>query len=160
MKNTKMKLFAAMIIALSLFASASAQANQARTGAVTQASKTINITRSSSQPPQMGEVENFTGSVGVEQLIQVSEPSPLTAGRVTFAPGARTAWHYPLGQTLIVTVGAGWVQQEGGEKQAIRQGDVVWTPPGVKHWHGATATDRLTHIAAGVPRHRRRVRHR
>lgn len=152
MKNTKMKLFAAMIIALSLFASASSQTggqtNQARTGAVTQASKTINITRNSAPPPQMRTAENFTGTVGVEPLIQATEPSPLNGGRVTFAPGARTDWHaHPLGQTLIVTTGAGWVQQEGGEKQAIKVGDVVWTPPGVKHWHGATATDRLTHIA-------------
>jgi 4-carboxymuconolactone decarboxylase len=96
----------------------------------------------------MREAENFTGAVGVEMVIQATEPSPLGAGRVTFAPGARTNWHsHPLGQTLIVTAGAGWVQQEGGEKQEMRVGDVVWTPPGVKHWHGATATDRLTHIA-------------
>lgn len=160
MKSTGMKLFAATVMSLSLLASASFQAsgqtNQAgaaaRTGAATtpsaQESKTINITRSSSQPPQMREVENFTGSVGVEPLLEATAPSRLAGGRVTFAPGARTAWHsHPLGQTLIVTAGVGWVQQEGGEKQEIRPGDVVWTPPGVKHWHGATATDRLTHIA-------------
>jgi 4-carboxymuconolactone decarboxylase len=160
MKSTKLKLFAAMVTLLSLFASASSQAsgqtNQAgaaaRTGAATsaatQASKTISITRNSSQPPQMREVENFTGSVGVEPLMQATDPSRLAGARVIFAPGARTNWHtHPLGQTLIVTAGAGWVQQEGGEKQEIKVGDVVWTPPGVKHWHGATATDRLTHIA-------------
>jgi 4-carboxymuconolactone decarboxylase len=80
--------------------------------------------------------------------MQATDPSRLAGARVTFAPGARTDWHtHPLGQTLIVTAGAGWVQQEGGEKQEIKVGDVVWTPPGVKHWHGATATDRLTHIA-------------
>jgi 4-carboxymuconolactone decarboxylase len=96
----------------------------------------------------MREAENFTGSVGVEPLLEATAPSRLAGSRVTFAPGARTDWHtHPLGQTLIVTAGAGWVQQEGGEKQEIRLGDVVWTPPGVKHWHGATATDRLTHIA-------------
>jgi 4-carboxymuconolactone decarboxylase len=96
----------------------------------------------------MREAENFTGSVAVEPLLQANEPSRLSGARVTFAPGARTAWHtHPLGQTLIVTAGVGWVQQEGGEKQEIRPGDVVWTPPGVKHWHGATATDRLTQIA-------------
>jgi 4-carboxymuconolactone decarboxylase len=145
---------------LSLFASASSQAsgqtNQAgaaaRTGAATsaatKASKTISITRNSSPPPQMREAENFTGSVGVEPLLEATAPSHLAGGRVTFAPGARTNWHtHPLGQTIIVTAGAGWVQQEGGEKHEIKVGDVVWTPPGVKHWHGATATDRLTHIA-------------
>jgi 4-carboxymuconolactone decarboxylase len=143
-----MKLFTATIMLCSLFASALAQTNQSRTAASAQESKTISITRNSAPPPQMREAENFTGAVGVEPLIQVTEPSPLSAGRVTFAPGARTNWHsHPLGQTLIVTAGAGWVQQEGGEKQEIRVGDVVWTPPGVKHWHGATATDRMTHIA-------------
>jgi 4-carboxymuconolactone decarboxylase len=156
MKSTKMNLFAATVMSLSLLASASSQtsdqANQAgaaaRTGVAAQAPKTIAITRSSSPPPQMREAENFTGSVGVEPLLEATAPSRLAGGRVTFAPGARTAWHsHPLGQTLIVTAGAGWVQQEGGEKQAIKVGDVVWTPPGVKHWHGATATDRLTHIA-------------
>lgn len=160
MKSTKMKLFAALVMSLSLLAAASFQAsgqtNQAgagaRTGAATntsaQESQTISITRNSSQPPQMREAENFTGSVGVEPLLEATAPSRLAGARVTFAPGARTAWHsHPLGQTLIVTAGAGWVQQEGGEKQEIRPGDVVWTPPGVKHWHGATATDRLTHIA-------------
>jgi 4-carboxymuconolactone decarboxylase len=96
----------------------------------------------------MREVENFTGAVSVEPLLQANDPSRLAGARVTFAPGARTAWHsHPLGQTLIVTAGVGWVQQEGGEKQEIRPGDVVWTPPGVKHWHGATATDHMTHIA-------------
>jgi 4-carboxymuconolactone decarboxylase len=113
-----------------------------------QKAKNLSITRNSAPPPQMREAENFTGSVGVEMLVEATAPSPLSVGRVTFAPGARSAWHsHPLGQTLIVTTGAGWVQQEGGEKQEIRVGDVVWTPPGVKHWHGATATDRLTHIA-------------
>jgi 4-carboxymuconolactone decarboxylase len=159
MKSTKIKLFAAMATSLSLFASASSQAsgqtNQAgaaaRTGAATSAStqdaKTIGITRNSAPPPQMRTAENFTGSVGVELFLSATEPSRLAGGRVTFAPGARTDWHtHPLGQTLIVTAGAGWVQQEGGEKQEIKLGDVVWTPPGVKHWHGATATDRLTHI--------------
>jgi len=156
MKSTKMNLFAAMVMSLSLLASASSQTsgqtNQAgagaRTGAATQKSQTISITRSSSQPPQMREVENFTGSVGVEPLLEATAPARLAGARVSFAPGARTAWHsHPLGQTLIVTAGMGWVQQEGGEKQEIRPGDVVWTPPGVKHWHGATVTDRLTHIA-------------
>jgi 4-carboxymuconolactone decarboxylase len=156
MKSTKMQLFAAMVSLLALLASVSSQANgqtnqagvAARTGAATQGAKTISITRNSAPPPQMATAENFTGAVGVEPLMQATDPSRLAGGRVTFEPGARTDWHaHPLGQTLIVTAGAGWVQQEGGEKQEIKVGDVVWTPPGVKHWHGATATDRLTHIA-------------
>ena len=128
MKNTKMNLFAAVATTLLLCVVASAQTNQE--------ARTLSITRNSSQSPQMREAENFTGSVGVEPLFETTASSPLVGARVTFAPGARTAWHsHPLGQTLIVTAGAGWVQQEGGEKQAIRVGDVVWTPPGVKHWH-------------------------
>ncbi len=151
-----MKLFAITVVLFSLLAlatsKASGQINQAgngvRVGAVTQTPKGISITRNSGPQPQMREVENFTGSVGVELIQEAAAPSPLTVARVTFAPSARTAWHtHPLGQTLIVATGAGWVQQEGGEKQEIRVGDVVWTPPGVKHWHGATTTDRLTHIA-------------
>ncbi len=152
-----MKLFAATVVLCSLLASASSKAsgqtnqagNGARTGAAaTQTPKPISITRNSSPPPQMREAENFTGAVGVEMIQEATAPSPMTVGRVTFSPGARSSWHsHPLGQTLIVTAGAGWVQQEGGAKQEIRVGDVVWTPPGVKHWHGATATDRLTHIA-------------
>jgi 4-carboxymuconolactone decarboxylase len=160
MKSTKLQLFAAMAIPLSLCASASSQTsgqtNQAgaasRTGAAasaaTQGAKTISITRNSAPPPRMTTSENFTGTVSVEPFLEPTAPSPLVGARVTFAPGARTNWHtHPLGQTLIVTAGAGWVQQEGGEKQDIKLGDVIWTPPGVKHWHGATATDRLTHIA-------------
>ncbi|MBD6618772.1 cupin domain-containing protein [Komarekiella sp. 'clone 1'] len=108
----------------------------------------MTITRSGSRMPSRGSEANFTGNVSVEPLFPVNSPSRTSGGSVTFEPGARSAWHtHPLGQTLIVTVGTGWVQQEGGEKQEIRQGDVVWTPPGVKHWHGATTTSRLTHIA-------------
>jgi len=147
-----MNLFTAIAMTLLLCVATSAQTNRTAstrgTDAATQNAKTLSITRGSAPPPQMRETENFTGSVGVEMLMEATAPSPLNAGRVTFAPGARTAWHsHPMGQTLIVTAGAGWVQQEGGEKQEIKVGDVVWTPPGVKHWHGATSTDRLTHIA-------------
>jgi 4-carboxymuconolactone decarboxylase len=148
MKSTEMNLFAALATSFFLCVTVSAQTNRTATNTAAQNPKTISITRNSAPPPVMREAENFTGSVGVEAMIQATEPSPLSAGRVTFAPGARTNWHsHPMGQTLIVTAGAGWVQQEGGEKQEIKVGDVVWTPPGVKHWHGATATDRLTHIA-------------
>jgi 4-carboxymuconolactone decarboxylase len=153
---TLMKLVAATTISLSLLASASSQANgqtnQARTGAATnsasQEAPTISIMRNSSQPPEMRSVENFTGSLGVEPLPQANEPSCLTGARVTFAPGARTNWHtHPLGQTLIVTAGVGWVQQWGGPTQEIRPGDVVRIPPNQKHWHGASANSAMTHIA-------------
>jgi 4-carboxymuconolactone decarboxylase len=153
---TLMKLIAATIISLSLLASASAQTNQAeatpRTGAATNAaaqeSQTISIMRNSSQPPEMRSVENFTGSLGVEPLSQANEPSRLGGARVTFAPGARTNWHtHPLGQTLIVTAGVGWVQQWGGQTQEIRPGDVVRIQPNQKHWHGASANAAMTHIA-------------
>jgi quercetin dioxygenase-like cupin family protein len=84
----------------------------------------------------------------VDQLFSVAEPSRISGARVTFEPGARTAWHtHPLGQTLIVTAGAGWVQQWGASIEEIREGDVVRIPPGQKHWHGATAATRMTHIA-------------
>lgn len=108
----------------------------------------ITIARSGSQPSSQGSADYFTGSVRVDPLFQVAEPSRMAGARVTFEPGARTAWHtHPLGQTLIVTAGAGWVQQWGGPVEEIREGDVVRIPPGVKHWHGATATTRMTHIA-------------
>jgi len=95
-----------------------------------------------------GSADNFTGTVIVDPLYGANEHLPQTGGVVTFAPGARSAWHkHPAGQILIVTSGTGWVQEEGGEKREIKPGDVVWTPPGVKHWHGATATTSMSHIA-------------
>ena len=110
---------------------------------------TMTVTRKGTQAPSQGPAEYFTGSVRVEHLFPVHGPeSRVSAANVTFQPGARSAWHtHPLGQNLIITAGRGWVQQEGGEKYEIRPGDVVWTPPGVKHWHGATPNERLTHIA-------------
>jgi quercetin dioxygenase-like cupin family protein len=147
-----MKLLAATVISLSLLASASAQANPAGGAAPPTASgpdpQTIIITRSGSQPSRQGPAEYFTGSVRIDPLFQAKDPSRTSGSYVTFEPSARSAWHtHPLGQTLIVTAGTGWVQQEGGEKQEIKPGDVIWTPPGVKHWHGATATNGMTHIA-------------
>jgi quercetin dioxygenase-like cupin family protein len=95
-----------------------------------------------------GPAENFTGVVRIERLFTAIAPSRMSGGLPTFEPGARTAWHtHPLGQTLIVTAGLGWVQQWGGPVEEIRPGDVVRIPPGVKHWHGATATTAMTHIA-------------
>jgi quercetin dioxygenase-like cupin family protein len=108
----------------------------------------ITITPMSSQKIIPGAPDHFTGSVRVQSLFDASEPSRSTGGQVTFQPGARSAWHtHPLGQILIVTDGVGWVQQWGGPVQVIRKGDVVWIPPGVKHWHGATPTAAMTHIA-------------
>ncbi len=108
----------------------------------------ISITRSGSQPASQGSAENFTGSVRIDPLFKAHEPSRTTGGRVTFEPGARTAWHsHPLGQTLIVTAGTGWIQQWDGPIEEIRQGDVVWIPPGQKHWHGAASNSAMTHIA-------------
>jgi quercetin dioxygenase-like cupin family protein len=106
------------------------------------------IARSGSQAASQGSTEYFTGQVRVEPLFAVVEPSRISGARVTFEPGARTAWHtHPLGQTLLVTAGVGWVQEWGGPVEEMREGDVVRIAPGVKHWHGATATSRMTHIA-------------
>lgn len=112
------------------------------------AAQTIQITRSGSLPFSQGSGEHFTGSVSVERLFNDTPTSRTSGGRVTFEAGARSAWHtHPRGQTLIVTAGKGWVQQWGGQIEEMRQGDVVWIPPGVKHWHGATANTSMTHIA-------------
>jgi quercetin dioxygenase-like cupin family protein len=151
-----MKLLAATIISLFLFASAFAQTNQPGTasgsGAPSAASsgdsQTIRITRSGSQPSAKGSVEYFTGAVRIDSPFRGRDPARVGGGIVTFEPGARTAWHtHPLGQTLIVTAGAGLIQQWGSPVQEMKQGDVVWIPTGVKHWHGATATTGMAHIA-------------
>jgi quercetin dioxygenase-like cupin family protein len=106
------------------------------------------ITRSGSQPAAAGPAENFTGEVRVQPLFGAEDTAPYTGAYVTFQPGARSAWHtHPAGQRLIVTDGAGRIQQEGGPVEEIRPGDVVWCPPGVRHWHGASPTSAMTHIA-------------
>jgi quercetin dioxygenase-like cupin family protein len=108
----------------------------------------MQITRSGSQPSQRGPAEYFTGSVRIDSRFQGSAPARVGGGIVTFEPGARTAWHtHPLGQTLIVTSGRGWVQVEGGPREQIHPGDIVWFGPGEKHWHGAAATTAMSHIA-------------
>ena len=108
----------------------------------------MKIERNGSRPSTKGAQDYFSGSVRVEPVFQVGDPMRLNAGSVTFEPGARTAWHtHPLGQTLIITAGLGWVQTEGGPIEEVRPGDVVWFPPGEKHWHGATPTTAMTHIA-------------
>jgi quercetin dioxygenase-like cupin family protein len=108
----------------------------------------MQIKRAGSQASNQGPTDWFTGTVWIDPLFQATPPARVHGARVTFGPGARTAWHtHPLGQTLIVTVGVGWAQCEGGCVEEIRSGDVVWFPPGVKHWHGATPTTAMTHIA-------------
>ena len=108
----------------------------------------MEIKRGGTQPSVKGPAEYFTGNVRVDPLFAAAEPSRVSAGLVTFEPGARTAWHtHPLGQTLIVTSGCGWVQREGGPIEEIRAGDVVWFEPGERHWHGAAATTAMCHIA-------------
>ena len=108
----------------------------------------MEIKRSGSQPSKKGPADWFTGAVRIDPLFQASDPARSVGVNVTFEPGARTAWHtHPLGQTLIVTAGCGWAQCEGGSIEEIRPGDVVWFPPGVRHWHGAAPTTAVTHIA-------------
>ena len=108
----------------------------------------MEIKRVGTQPSQKGPEDWFTGTVRIDYLFQANDPVRAGGAQVTFEPGARTAWHtHPLGQTLIVTFGCGWAQREGGPIEEIRPGDVVWFAPNEKHWHGATATTAMTHIA-------------
>lgn len=108
----------------------------------------MNITRSGSQPSGRGPADWFTGTVRVDPLFTPPEPARVSGALVTFEPGARTAWHtHPLGQTLIVMSGMGWVQREGSPVEEIRPGDVVWFEPDEKHWHGASATTAMSHMA-------------
>lgn len=108
----------------------------------------IVITPAGSQPSTVGSAEYFTGRVRVDSPFKGSDPARISGATVTFEPGARTAWHtHPLGQTLIVTAGIGLVREWGGPVRDIRPGDVVWIPPGVKHWHGASPTVGMSHIA-------------
>jgi quercetin dioxygenase-like cupin family protein len=108
----------------------------------------MKLMRAGSQPSQKGPEAWFTGTVRIDPLNSPPEPARASCAYVTFEPGARSAWHtHPLGQTLIVTAGCGWTQCAGEERVEIRAGDVIWCPPGHKHWHGATATTAMTHIA-------------
>jgi quercetin dioxygenase-like cupin family protein len=131
-----MKLIAAMALILAHATSASLSA------------QTVSISKNGSRPSQKGPADYFTGSVRIDPLFDAQNPARASSAGVTFEPGARTAWHtHPAGQRLVVTAGLGWVQQRGGRTQEIRPGDVVWIPPGVKHWHGATPTTAMSHIA-------------
>jgi quercetin dioxygenase-like cupin family protein len=131
-----MKQRALTAIALALLTSTSAYAESSQ------------IMPGGSRPSMKGPEASFTGSVTVDPLYSNNEHTSNTGGHVTFEPGARSAWHtHPAGQVLIVTTGTGWIQEEGGEKHIMRAGDVIWCPPDVKHWHGATATNGVGHIA-------------
>jgi 4-carboxymuconolactone decarboxylase len=136
-----MRILAAIAISFCMLAS----------GAHSQTSKdqgAIRIMRSGSQPSRQGPTENFTGSVRVDPLFQANAPARTSGSLVTFDAGARTAWHtHPLGQILIVTAGTGRVQRWGDPVEDIRRGDVVWIPPGQKHWHGAAPNSSMAHIA-------------
>jgi quercetin dioxygenase-like cupin family protein len=145
--ETEMKLLATTIVSFFLLTLALDHAGQTQVSS-DNGTRIVEFTRNGSQPSTRGPTEYFTGSVRIDSLFSARDPSRMAGASVTFEPGARTAWHtHPLGQTLIVTAGSGYVQQWGGQIQEIRPGDVVRIPPGLKHWHGATATTAMTHIA-------------
>jgi quercetin dioxygenase-like cupin family protein len=144
-------------VAGNISAFASTQVSKSSAAELTKQTKTpdqkktkniLEIKRNGSQPSTRGRREWFTGDVRIDQPFEANEPARIFGATVTFEPGARTAWHtHPLGQTLFVTFGLGWAQLEGGPVEEIRPGDVVWIAPGEKHWHGATPTTPMTHIA-------------
>jgi 4-carboxymuconolactone decarboxylase len=138
----------AAVASIALQEQQTASANTVDAQAAKVRSSAMEIVRSGSQSSQSGAREYFSGSVRVDSRFQRQAPARIGGAIVTFEPGARTAWHtHPLGQTLIVVSGCGWVQIEGGPKEEIRAGDIVWFAPGEKHWHGATATTAMSHIA-------------
>jgi quercetin dioxygenase-like cupin family protein len=117
-------------------------------GGPTKGANDMEITRGAARSANAGPADWFTGEVRIDPLFTAPAPARVAGASVTFTPGSRTAWHtHPLGQTLIVIGGSGWAQREGGPKEDIRPGDVVWFAPGEKHWHGATVTTGMTHIA-------------
>src|SRR5262245_47514795 len=131
-----MKRFIVAAVSLQLIVGASANSQQ------------IQVMQNGSRPTAKASAESFTGTVLLDPLFTAAGQARVGAGHVTFEPGARSAWHtHPAGQILVVTSGTGWVQEWGGDRRQINPGDVVWIPPGVKHWHGATATHRMEHIA-------------
>jgi len=136
-----MRIFVTMLISFLMFTSAAWSQTPNTQGA-------IRIMRSGSQPSRQGSAENFTGTVRVDTLFQANPPARASGYLVTFEPEARTAWHsHPLGQVLVVTAGKGRVQRWGDPIEEISQGDVVWIPPGQKHWHGAAEKSSMAHIA-------------
>jgi quercetin dioxygenase-like cupin family protein len=150
MKEYKLRQVIAAAIAIALVAPVGAQGVPAiateAAGPSTQ--QGMKFTAHGTQASVKGSAQNFTGSVRVDTLFGANAPSRTTGAYVTFEPGARSAWHsHPLGQTLVVTAGVGRVQSWNGPVQELRPGDVVWTPPNVKHWHGASPTNAMTHMA-------------
>ena len=126
----------ALTVGLAVLAAASALAQH------------IVITPSGTRPTIYGPAQAYTGRAVADTLVAPNDPSHVMAVNITFEPGARTAWHnHPAGQYLIVTSGVGWVQERGGKKREVHPGDVIWTPPGVVHWHGATAKNAMSHLA-------------
>lgn len=112
------------------------------------ADATQSITKAGTQASIKGSSEYFTGNVRVDPLFTAKESAPFSGAYVTFEPGARSFWHiHPTGQHLVVTAGVGWTQAVGNAKEEVKAGDIIWCPPGVKHWHGATATTSMTHMA-------------
>jgi len=130
-----------LVVSSSIVSTAHAQAPAGKAPAMV-------VQRNGTVPSAKGPEQFFSGPVRVDMLYQPQGPTRASVGAVTFEPGSRSAWHtHPLGQALIVTAGTGWVQEEGGTKIEMRPGDVIWCPPGIKHWHGATATTGVTHLA-------------
>lgn len=141
-----MKRLATMILSLSLLVSVSAVTGKALAAETTNNSQII--TRAGSQPSYLAPDKYFTGNVRVDPLFSANNSAHFSGAYVTFEPGARSAWHiHPAGQRLIVTAGTGWTQEWGGPIVEIQAGDVIWCPPGVKHWHGASPTTAMTHLA-------------
>jgi quercetin dioxygenase-like cupin family protein len=138
--------YAAMLLSLSLFVSAGALAGQAPAAEANKKSQTIS--RAGSQPSVKGPAEYFTGNVRIDPLFPAKDSAPFSGAYVTFEPGARSAWHiHPTGQHLLVTAGVGRTGEWGGQVEEIKTGDVIWCPPKVRHWHGASPTTAMTHIA-------------
>ena len=138
--------YTAMLLSLSILVSVSACAGQAL--AAEAANKSQTISRAGSQPSFKGPAEYFTGNVRVDPLFPANDSAPFSGAYVTFEPGARSAWHiHPKGQHLLVTAGVGRTGEWEGKVDEIKTGDVIWCPPGVKHWHGASPTTAMTHIA-------------
>lgn len=149
----KMKLLNIVAVPLLIISSTGIHAGDAATTGTAVARAQVHkmsqtITRAGSQPTTKGPAEYFTGNVRIDPLFPASDPTQVSGGRVTFEPGARSAWHtHPAGQHLIVIEGIGWTQEWGGPVVEIRAGDVVRCPPGVKHWHGASPGASMTHVA-------------
>jgi len=146
LKEKKMT-YTALLLSLSFLVLMGAFAAQV-IGSAEENKKSQTISRAGSQPSIKGPAEYFTGNVLIDPLFLADDSSPFSGAYVTFEPGARSAWHtHPAGQHLIVTAGVGRTQEWGGPVQEIKAGDVIWCPPGVKHWHGASPTTAMTHLA-------------